>query len=486
MEKILILDFKHGANALIFAEKIRSQGVYCDILPFDTTADAIAKIGYDGIIFASQSILCDDELRESFDIKIFDLGIPVLAIGAGALLMAKTLGGVIENTEPVKQKAEAIIDSSSRLFSGIPQKTEFLMSYCEQIEQIPVDFKIIAKTLKCHVAAMECVSKRLFAVMFRPEDILTENGDDVIHNFLYRVCGCTGEWTPSFLSITTVRALKEKIGNKKVFCPINGDLKSTVCALLLHRAVADRLICVFTDNGLTRMKTARDTVNFLADENGIRIVGIDARARFIGQLRGINENSQKRKTVCRELSRVLCEQIKALGGTDFISSDSLYLSREVKEDGLCIAETVKEYSDGCEMVTPLSNFLESDIKRAAQYLGVPSPLIHQSHMPVGGLCEHISGEITEEKLTLLSRVDEILCDEMVTLGAAPRLYRYYAELGGGEDGYTVTVCAHVTKDHKSVSYAKLPFEVLDLVSRRILSELDAVNRVLYDITAPHS
>lgn len=484
MEKIAIICF--GGNPLPLARRIRQNNVYCDVLSADITAERLSDAGYRGIIMMGDNSLTPSMCDDICDPALFELGIPVLAIGYGARVMIKILGGQIDEDIGTNQPCDTFFDTSSKLFEGLPQKSSCLISYPESIGQIPIGFKITAKTPDCPIAAVECPAKQLFGLQFKPDSHLTAHGESIIKNFLFSVCSLIGEWTPSFLTKSTIRSLKEILKDKRVVCHLSGDIRDTVSALILGRAISDRLTCVYINTGLSR-KTDAERLTALMKEHNIRLKTVDASEQIMGQLRGISDNLTKLKTVNRSIARVITEQAASLEGSELIADNLLYtefINGDTKMSFSALTE-------GFETVKPLRFFFDGDVIRAAIQLGIPKELIFSPHIPREGITARISGFVTGEKVSVLTSADAILSEEIINSGIAPKLSRYYTLLADtiGYDTtisatcrYTVCIRAAVTDDYTTTDWVKLPYELLDRVSKRIKNEIGEVCRVVFDIT----
>lgn len=502
-EMVIVLDYGGQYNQLI-ARRVRECNVYCEVQPYDMSIDKIKALNPKGIIitggpnsvYGKDALLCDKEL--------FELGVPVLGICYGSQLMAYMLGGKVE-TAPVSEygHTEVEIDQKdSAIFEGVSSKTSCWMSHTDYIAAAPEGFTVTAHTPVCPVAAMENLSRKLYATQFHPEVVHTKEGQKMLSNFVYHVCGCKGDWKMDSFVETSIQQIREKVGNGKVLCALSGGVDSSVAAVILSKAVGKQLTCVFVDHGLLR-KNEGDEVEAVFGPNGaydLNFIRVNAQERFYEKLAGVTEPEQKRKIIGEEFIRVFEEEAKKIGAVDYLVQGTIY--PDVVESGLGKSATIKSHHnvgglpdcvDFKEIIEPLRMLFKDEVRRAGLELGIPENLVFRQPFPGPGLGIRIVGEVTADKVRIVQDADYIYREEIAKAGLDKGLGQYFAALTNmrsvGVMGdfrtydYAVALRAVNTTDFMTADCSEIPFEVLQKVMNRIINEVKGVNRVLYDLTS---
>ena len=498
-ELILILDFGGQYNQLI-ARRVRECNVYSEVVPFDISIEKIKEKNPKGIIFTGgpASVYGEDSPRCAEG--IFELGIPVLGICYGMQLMTYTLGGNVARANKREYgTTDVSIDNSSLLFEGFENINGFLMSHTDFVEKVPEGFKNIGHTSSCPNAAMENKEKNLYGIQFHPEVNSSINGTQVIKNFLFNICKCSGDWIISSFVEESIAKLKEKIGDKKALCALSGGVDSSVAAVLLSKAIGKNLTCIFVDHGLLR-KNEGDEVEDVFKNQDINFIRVNAKDRFLAKLAGVSDPETKRKIIGEEFIRVFEEEAKKIGTVDFLVQGTIY--PDVIESGLGKSSVIKshhnvgglpDYVDFKEIVEPLRDLFKDEVRKTGLELGMPENLVFRQPFPGPGLAIRVIGDITEDKLNILKDADYIFREEIANAGLHKNINQYFAVLTNlksvgvmGDErtyDYTVALRAVETTDFMTGVWSRIPYEVLEKVSSRIVNEVDHVNRVVYDITS---
>lgn len=500
-ENILVLDFGGQYNQLI-ARRVRECNVYCEVHPYTMKIEEIKAMEPKGIILTGGPNSVYDMSSPHGDPELFELGIPVLGICYGAQLMAWTLGGKVA-TAPVSEygKTEVAVSDKEGLLKNVSDKTIAWMSHTDYIEAMPEGFKATAHTPVCPVAAMENSSKKLYAFQFHPEVTHSQEGMKMLAAFVYGPCGCKGEWKMDSFVEASIEDIRRKVGSGKVLCALSGGVDSSVAAVLMSKAVGKQLTCVFVDHGLLR-KNEGDEVEAIFGSEGnydLNFIRVNAQQRFYDKLAGVTEPEAKRKIIGEEFIRVFEEEAKKIGAVDYLVQGTIY--PDVIESGLGKSAVIKshhnvgglpDHVDFKEIIEPLRMLFKDEVRKAGIQLGLPEHLVYRQPFPGPGLGVRIIGEVTEEKVKIVQEADAIYREEIAKAGLDREINQYFAALTNmrsvGVMGdfrtydYAVALRAVTTSDFMTAESAKLPWELIEKVTSRIVNEVDHVNRVLYDCT----
>ncbi len=501
-QKILILDFGGQYNQLI-ARRVRECNVYCEVKPFGTSLEEIKAFDPIGIIFTGGPNSVYEAGSPHVDTGVYSLGLPILGICYGCQLLAHELGGRVtaaqDDSAREYGKTETYFDTSCKLFKNIPAESITWMSHGDYMAQIPQGFRLVAHSAACPTVGICDEERGFYGVQFHPEVNHTEYGREMLHNFLYEVCGAFGDWTMADYKRRAIEEIRAKVGDGKVLLALSGGVDSSVAAALLAEAVGSQLTCVFVDHGLMR-KNEGDEVEAAFAKWDINFIRVDAEERFLTALKGVVEPEAKRKIIGEEFIRVFEIEGKKIGSVDYLVQGTIY--PDVIESGKGDAAVIKshhnvgglpDYVDFKEIIEPLRMLFKDEVRALGCELGLAETLVQRQPFPGPGLGIRVIGEVTKEKLDILREADYIFRDEIAKAGLQNTMSQYFAALtnmrsvGVMGDGrtydYALALRSVSTSDFMTADWVRIPYEVLDKVSVRIVNEVRGINRILYDVTS---
>lgn len=501
LEKIIVLDFGSQYNQLI-TRRLREFGVYSELLPNETSAEEIKAEGnIIGIVFSGgpHSVYADDAF--TVDPEIFNLGIPILGVCYGMQLTTHLFGGKVESAETREYGTAEIQvhETASGLFQGLTECESVLMSHGDRIVTIPEGFKATASNPHTPFAAFENTERQIYGVQFHPEVRHSVHGNEMLRNFAFNICGAKGDWTMDNFIEMEIKKIREKVGNRKVLLGLSGGVDSSVVGVLLQRAIGDQLTCIFVDHGLLRKGEGDQVMDSLAGKFGLNIIRVNAKDRFLSKLAGVSDPEEKRKIIGNEFVYVFDDEAAKLEGVDFLAQGTLYT--DIIESGTKTAQTIKSHHNvgglpedmQFDLIEPLNTLFKDEVRALGTALGMPDSLVWRQPFPGPGLGIRVIGEITEEKLEIVRESDAILREEIAKNGLDRDIWQYFTVLPGFRsvgvmgDGrtydYTIGIRAVTSIDGMTSDFARIPWEVLQVISTRIVNEVAHVNRVVYDITS---
>ena len=500
-DKILVLDFGSQYTQLI-ARRIREAKVYSEIFPFNAPIEKIREFNPRGIVLSGGPCSVYEEGAPIPDLELFQLGVPILGICYGMQLIAHSLHGKVARAAKREfGQAELSVDNDADLLRGVSQKTKVWMSHGDRIEKMPEGFSVIGHTDNSPVAVMADSAKKMFALQFHPEVVHTAEGTRILNNFVFAICGCSPTWEMSSFIDWSIADIRSKVDAKKVICALSGGVDSSVVALLVHRAVADNLTCIFVDNGLLRKGEAEKVRKTFGDHFHIKLLYVDARERFLEKLKDITEPEKKRKIIGNEFIAVFEEEAKKIKDAEYLAQGTLYpdVIESVSFKGP--SAVIKSHHNvgglpevmKLRLIEPLRELFKDEVRVLGQELGLPEEICWRQPFPGPGLAIRCIGEITKKRLDILRESDAIVLEEIKSAGLYKAIWQAFAVIlpiksvgvMGDERTYesVVAVRAVTSLDGMTADWAKIPYEVLGKISNRIINEVKGVNRVVYDITS---
>lgn len=500
-ELVLVIDFGGQYNQLI-ARRVREAKVYCEVVPYDVSIETVLEKKPKGIIFTGGPSIAYDNEAPSVDPKIFELGIPILGICYGAQLTAHLLGGKLEAAarREYGKKDLQITASNHPLFKDIEQETTCWMSHTYHVTKLPEHYKILAKTDHCPIAAYANDQQKIYGFQYHPEVVHTPQGSQMLHNFLYEICNCKGDWVMRNFVESTIKALRDQIGDRRVLLGLSGGVDSSVAAMLIHKAVGHQLTCIFVDNGLLRKNEGDMVEKVFTEQFDLNLIRVNVQDLFLTKLAGITDPEAKRKNIGETFIRVFEAEAEKLEGIELLAQGTIY--PDVIESGSKHAAVIKSHHNVgglpedikfTDLVEPLRDLFKDEVRAVGREIGLPEKLVERQPFPGPGLAIRIIGDITEDKLAILREADWVYRDEIRKAGLNKEIWQYFAVLTGiktvgvmGDErtyNYTIGLRAVTSLDGMTADWARIPYPVLESISTRIVNEVEQVNRIVYDITS---
>jgi GMP synthase (glutamine-hydrolysing) len=502
-EKVIILDFGSQYTQLI-ARRIREQKVYCEIHPYTYSAEAIKGNGTKGIILSGGPASVYDTAAPRIDAELFHIGIPILGICYGMQLMTSLLGGEVAPSKDREYGRVLLqIDEPYQIFGGLQkgQAYRVWMSHGDRVEKLPPGFIPLAHSPNSPVAAMGDLDRGLVGLQFHPEVAHTEIGNEVLRNFLFRICQCSGSWDMRSFVEASVRRINEEVGDQRVICAVSGGVDSSVVAALMHKAIGDRLSCIFVDNGLLRQGEAQEVLSILGDSFHLDLRFVDAGAEFLQRLKGVEDPEQKRKVIGELFIAVFEREAKKIDTVGYLAQGTLYpdVIESISFKGP--SATIKSHHNvgglpermRLKLIEPLRELFKDEVRMVGKELGLPDRIVNRQPFPGPGLAVRVIGEVTEERMKVLREADAIMQEEIVKADCYRDIWQSFAVLlpiktvgvMGDERTYenVIALRAVSSLDGMTADWVRLPYELVGLIANRIINEVQGVNRVVYDISS---
>ncbi|MEI3605373.1 glutamine-hydrolyzing GMP synthase [Pseudogracilibacillus sp. SE30717A] len=498
-EVVLVIDFGSPYNQLL-TRHIRELGVYSELRPHTVKVEEVKALDPKAIILSGGPYSLHDEYKYRVDESILNSGIPIFGICYGAQLIAEHFGGKVEHRSERSYNTKKInVLNDNALFGDVPKEQTVYISEGDEILAAPDSFNVDAKASDDSIAAFSNEKDNMYGVLFYPEVSESEYGSDILKNFLYTVSKCKGDWSIDRFIETELNRIKEVVGDKKVLCALSGGVDSSVVAALIHKAIGDQLTCIFVDHGLLRKNEVNDVMESLAEDFHMNIIQVDSAERFLSKLEGVEDPEKKRKIIGNEFIEVFDEEAAKLTDVDFLAQGTLY--SDVIESGTETGKMVKSHHNvgglpedmQFELIEPIRTLFKDEVRELGTALGLPDRIVWRQPFPGPGLGIRVLGEVTQEKLAIVREADAILREEIALAGLDRDIWQYFAILpnirsvGVRDDersyDYTVGLRAVHSVDGMTSDWARIDWDILDKISRRIVSEVEQVNRVVYDITS---
>ncbi|NHI99430.1 glutamine-hydrolyzing GMP synthase [Lactococcus garvieae] len=499
LEKIIVLDYGSQYNQLI-ARRIREIGVFSELMSHKVTAQEIREINPLGIVLSGGPNSVYDEGSFDIDPEIFELGLPILGICYGMQLISHKLGGKVESASESEYGVAPIeLKAKSELFAHTPETQDVLMSHGDRVVEIPDGFHVVATSPNSPFAAVENTERNIYGIQFHPEVRHSVYGTDMLRNFALNICGAKGDWSMESFIDMQIEKIREQVGDKKVLLGLSGGVDSSVVGVLLQRAIGDQLTSIFVDHGFLRKGEGDQVMNMLGDKFGLNIIRVNAEERFMNKLAGVSDPEKKRKIIGNEFVYVFDDEASKLKDVKFLAQGTLYT--DVIESGTDTAQTIKSHHNvgglpedmQFELIEPLNTLFKDEVRALGTELGMPDEIVWRQPFPGPGLAIRVMGDLTPEKIAVVRDSDAILREEIAAAGLDRDVWQYFTVNTGvrsvGVMGdirtydYTLAIRAITSIDGMTAEFAKLPWDVLQKISVRIVNEVDHINRVVYDITS---